>query len=72
MEVTDDPKGFARRQRRICGADLSTTKYCHFHTMKSAQKILSTLKRILGCGSTLVAIPVQLELNLPRSRRRAL
>ena len=66
-----DPKGFARRQHRICGADLSTTKPL-FHAMKSAQKILSTLKRILGCGPALVAVPVQLELNLPRPRRRAL
>ena len=40
--------------------------------MKSAQKMFSTLKRILGCGPDLVVIPVQLELNLPRSRRRAL
>ena len=48
------------------------TKARRFHTMKSAQKMFSTLKRILGCGPDLVVIPVQLELNLPRSRRRAL
>ena len=36
--------------------------------MKSAQKILSTMRRIFGYGPALVAIPVQLELNLPPRR----
>ena len=37
--------------------------------MKSTQKIISILLRILGFAPAMVAIPVQLQLNLPPRRR---
>ncbi len=44
---------------------LFSSKTLFFHTMKSAQKILSILRHIFGWAPALIAIPVQLELNLP-------